>query len=372
MRTKKSCFMTRGDVFTIEMCLNLVTSIYLPQDSPPESYSCTLAYASVKSYKYEILKGLLVFFQTSESCDDPVDPERRLSLAILRALAPDSAPSTFNSHQRYPFDRDSTISKYRLLRVSLHAMNKAVNDHPDNDSSKQWRTDAFWAIHSYMTSDLFAERSSGNSEDSELKDLFWTFHADVLACMASLMGEGREDWVVEWKEDWAKKPTFLNILQFIHDERVADIPRLPPIAVIPDPSQHVDSITGVVGLLLDQAFKQGIPGAYEAFQEKDSLRYIADKSSLHPELIELLRGYITGLSDAKAGNFQSGWVFWPGYPGPASSTCYSLYLCEHRPQRHPATSYLILPGFTWSQTLWMGWNLGNIKVTSWRKFHYVQ
>ncbi|KAK0226839.1 hypothetical protein EDD85DRAFT_940591 [Armillaria nabsnona] len=158
--------------------------------------------------------------------------------------------------------------------------------------------DAFWTIHSYMTSGLFAERSWRNSEDSEFKDLCWTFHADALACMASLMGEGRKDWVVEWKADRAKKPTFLNILQFIHDEHVTDVPHLPPVGVLPDLHQHLDSIVGVVGLLLGQAFKQGIPGAYEAFREKGSFRYIAEQSSLYPEFIELLRVYITGVSKA--------------------------------------------------------------------------
>ncbi|KAK0226833.1 hypothetical protein EDD85DRAFT_891038, partial [Armillaria nabsnona] len=51
-----------GDAFTIEMCLNLVTRIYLPEDSPPESYSCTLAHALITSHKKEILTGLLAFF----------------------------------------------------------------------------------------------------------------------------------------------------------------------------------------------------------------------------------------------------------------------------------------------------------------------
>ncbi len=34
---KEKLFRDMGDGFTIEMCLNLVTSIYLPEDSPPES-----------------------------------------------------------------------------------------------------------------------------------------------------------------------------------------------------------------------------------------------------------------------------------------------------------------------------------------------
>ncbi len=291
-----------GHGFTIEMCLNLVTSIYLPKDSPPESYSYTLAYALVTFYKKETLIGLLAFFSTSEPHNDLVDHERRLPLAIVRALAPDSeALSTFNSHQRHRFHDDSTISKYGLLRVALHVIHKDIH-HPVNPPSKQWRTDVFWAILSFIMSDFFTGCSLSNPEYSEFKHPFWTCRAYALACMASLMGGGRESCDVEWKAEWATKPLFLNILRVIHDERVADAPPPPAIQAILDPPR-VDSIIGVVGWLLCQAFKRGIPGAYEAFRENGSLGYIAKKSSLHLELIEGLRGYITGLSDAKTGKF---------------------------------------------------------------------
>ncbi|SJL17962.1 uncharacterized protein ARMOST_21533 [Armillaria ostoyae] len=79
------------------------------------------------------------------------------------------------------------------------------------------------------------------------------------------------------------QPLFLNILRVIHDEHVVDAPPLPAIQVILDPPR-VDSIIGVVGWLL----------------ENGSLGYIANKSSLHLELIKALHGYITGLSGAKA------------------------------------------------------------------------
>ncbi|KAK0432064.1 hypothetical protein EV421DRAFT_1924779 [Armillaria borealis] len=109
---------------------------------------------------------------------------------------------------------------------------------------------------------------------------------------------GPEDCGIEWKAELAMKPLFLNILRVIHDERVADAPPPPSVQVILDPPR-VDSIIGVVGWLLGQAFKRGIPGVYEAFRENGSLGYIANKSSLHLEFIEGLRGYITGLSGAK-------------------------------------------------------------------------
>ncbi|SJL19031.1 uncharacterized protein ARMOST_22638 [Armillaria ostoyae] len=169
---KEKLFHDTGDIFTIKMCLNLVTSIYLRKDSPQELCSCTLADASVTYCKPDILKGLLSFFEAFNLQKDMVDPERRLSLAIVRALAPDSAPSTFNSHQRYPFHRDSTISKYQLLHVALHAIQTVLHHHPIDPPSKQWQTDAFWAIVSYMTSDIFIERSLSNSEYLEFMDLF--------------------------------------------------------------------------------------------------------------------------------------------------------------------------------------------------------
>ncbi len=276
-----------ADVVTIEMCLNLVTGIYLPEDSPPESCSCTLAYASVKYYKPELLKGLLSLFSPSDPHNDSlVDPERRLPLAIVRAFAPDSAPSTFDSHQHYPFHHDCTISKYRLLRVALHAINKDIHCRPLNLPSKQWRTDVFSAILSYMMSDLFTGYSSSISEDSEFKDLFWACRAHVLVCMASMMHGSTEYSAVEPNAGWATKSLFLNILRVIHDEPVGDAPHLSAILAFPDLPQRFDSISGIAGYILCQAFSRGIPEAYEAFRETGSLRYIAEKSSLHPELIE--------------------------------------------------------------------------------------
>ncbi len=285
------------------MCLNLVTSIYLPKGSPQELCSCTLADASVTYYKPEIVNDLLSVFSTSESQNDAVDPERRLSLAIVRALVPNSAPSTFNSHQPHRFHDDSTISKYRLLRVAISAIQKVLRYHPVDPPSKEWCTDVFRAIVSFMMSDLFTGRSLSDSEYSEIKSDFWTSNAYAHACMASFIGGGPEHCVIEMHAEWDTKPLFLNILQVIHDERVADVSSQTPFPVYPDLPQRVNSAIGAVGLLLYQAFKRGIPGAYEAFREKGSLRYIAEKSKLHLGLIEGLRAYITGLSDTKAGKF---------------------------------------------------------------------
>ncbi len=153
-------------------------------------------------------------------------------------------------------------------------------------------------------SDLFTGRSLSDSEYSEFKDDFWTGSTDALACMASFMGGDPEYCVIEPNAEWDTKPLFLNILHVIHDERVADVPSQTPFPVYPDlPQRGVDSVLGAVGLLLDQAFKQGIPGAYEAFREKGTLRYIAEKSRLHLGIIGGLGAYINALSDARAGKF---------------------------------------------------------------------
>ncbi len=250
---KEKLFHDWGDVFTIEMCLNLVTSIYLPEDSPPDTGSCTLAYASVTYYKPEILEGLLSFFSTSESHNDPVDPERRLPLAIIRALAHDSASSTLNLHQYYTFQHDSTITKYRLLRVALHAINKHIHNHPIDPPWKQWRIDIFHAILSYIMSDSFNGSSLSNSEVSEVKDLFWSCRAYALVCMASIMNGGAKYSVVEPPAEWATKPLFLNIVRIFHDEHVADAPRLSAIGVFPDLPLRFDSIIGIAAFVLGRA-----------------------------------------------------------------------------------------------------------------------
>ncbi len=296
-------FYDARDIFTIEMCLKLVTSIYIPNDSPQELCSCTLADASVTYYKPEILNDLLSVFSTSESQNDSVDPERRLSLAIVRALVPNSALSTNISHQPHPLHDDSTISKYRLLCIAIGAIQKVLRHHPIDPPSKEWRTNVFRAIVSFMMSDLFTGRSLSDLEYSEIKDTFWTGSTYTLACMASFIDGDPEYCVIEPNAEWDTKPLFLNIIQVIHDERVADVPSQTPFPVYPDRPQRVDSAIGAVSLLLDQAFKRGIPGVYEAFREKGTLRYVAEKSRLHLDLIEGLQAYINGLSDAKAGKF---------------------------------------------------------------------
>ncbi|KAK0209905.1 hypothetical protein IW262DRAFT_1468213 [Armillaria fumosa] len=270
-----------GDSLTIEMCLNLVTSIYLPKDSPPKTYTCTLVYALITSHKKEILTGLLAFFLSSEPHNVAVD---------------------LNSHQPHPFHHDSMISKCQLLHVTLHAIHKDLY-HAVNPPSKEWWAHLFWATLSYIKSDLFSGHTLSNSEYSEIKDLFWACHAYALVCMGIFIGGGPKYGIVGWKTDWANKAFFLNILGVIDNECVADAPVLPPSLVRPGSRCSVDSIIEVVAWLLGQAFKHGIPSAYEAFQEKRSLGYIAEKSSLHPDFIEGFCGYITGLSDAKRGKF---------------------------------------------------------------------
>ncbi|KAK0190198.1 hypothetical protein F5146DRAFT_1139781 [Armillaria mellea] len=149
-------------------------------------------------------------------------------------------------------------------------------------------------------SDLFTGSSLSNWDDTEFKELFWTCQSYALLLMTSLIDGGFENCVVEPPQEWATKPLFLNILQVIHDERVADAPCLSMVQAFPDLPQHFDSIVGMIACLLGQAFSKGILNAYEAFEENGSLHYIAEQSSLHPELIQGLHGYIIGISEVKA------------------------------------------------------------------------
>ncbi|KAK0226834.1 hypothetical protein EDD85DRAFT_855747 [Armillaria nabsnona] len=151
-----------------------------------------------------------------------------------------------------------------------------------------------------MKSDLFTGRSLGNLGDS-----VWTCRSHALVCMASLMRRGPEYSAVEPNEEWVTKPLFVNILRVIHDDRVADTPRLSAIPDFPDPLQHVDPMIGAAGFILGQIFSWEIPGAYEAFREQKGLGDIAVRKKLHSELIAVLRGYITGISNAKARNLPA-------------------------------------------------------------------
>ncbi|KAK0494290.1 hypothetical protein EDD18DRAFT_365480 [Armillaria luteobubalina] len=118
---KEQLFHDRWDVLTIDMCFSMVKSIYLPDCHPPTSCGCTLVCAAVTYYKPDILKSLLSFFESFDPHKDAVDPERRLPLAIVRALVSNSA-SAVHPGPHSPFHHDSKISKYQLLHVALHAV----------------------------------------------------------------------------------------------------------------------------------------------------------------------------------------------------------------------------------------------------------
>ncbi|PBK85910.1 hypothetical protein ARMGADRAFT_1086945 [Armillaria gallica] len=297
---KEKLFHDMGNTLTIKMCLSLVKSIYLLELSPPELCSCTLAYTLVTSCKLDILKGLLSFFESFDPHKEAVDPERRLLLTIVCTLMPNSAQSAVHLGQHYLLHHDSTISKYQLLHVALCAIDKYIHYHPRDRPSNQWQTDVFRAILSYIMSDSFTGSLLSKLEGLEFKELFWACHSYGLVCMALLMDGGSENCIIEPPTEWVTKPLFLNILQVIHDENVAHTPCLSTIQAFPDLPQHFDSIVGIVSFLLGKEFSRGILNAYEAFKEKGSLSYIAENSSLHPELFKGLHGYITGLSEAKA------------------------------------------------------------------------
>ncbi len=98
---------------------------------------------------------------------------------------------------------------------------------------------------------------------------------------------------------------------------------------------------------MGQAFKQGIPGAYEALREEDILHYIADKAVSIQSSSNYCTVILLGsqMPRQEVPGYSIDWVSWSAYPWPASSTHHLLQLCKHYLRWQPATSYLILPGF---------------------------
>ncbi|PBK80386.1 hypothetical protein ARMGADRAFT_1040116 [Armillaria gallica] len=193
---------------------------------------------------------------------------------------------------------NSTSSKDVQPRA---AKNKKAN-YPTDTSLKTRRTEVFKDILSYIASPLFIESSSFSEKNSEFKILFWTCRAHALVCMASFIDIGPEYCDVAPPKKWATKSFCSNILKDILDESASDDDTSyssyqSAVAVCPDIRARFNSLKGAVGFLLGHAFSNVAIGAYEAFREKGGFGDIALKDSLHPELIEALRSYITCLSE---------------------------------------------------------------------------
>ncbi|KAK0226877.1 hypothetical protein EDD85DRAFT_976157 [Armillaria nabsnona] len=301
---KKGVLDEPGKFLTAELSNILLTHIYSPSNNPSVLSTCTLAHAAVEYFKPELLQSLLSFFK--EPCLDRDDLDATFFLATISYLKLQVAKLTLAN--------DSTSSK----DVQSHASKNKKPNYPTHTSLKTRRTEVFKDILSYIASPLFTESSSFSEKNLEFKVLFWTCRAHALVCMASFIDIGPEYCDIAPPEKWATKSFCSNILKDILDESALDDDTSyssyqSAVAVCPDIRARFNSLKGAVGFLLGHAFSNGAIGAYEAFREKWGFGDIALKDSLHAELIEALRSYITCLSEVTEkfpNNPSDGLIHW--------------------------------------------------------------
>ncbi len=279
-------------LLNVDICVILVSSLFISDRASPASYSMTLADTAAECFPEEVLDNLLSFFETFDSYEQSMERHPRLLLAIMRLMI--SKPNFIYLHpsQRRFFHSDSTISKYRLLIFTIYAISRGLHD-PDNALLPFCHRGVFEAILSCITSDLFIGTSTRSQNGSEYGTLVWTCRAHALACIA---------WFIERRSDfgvfvplakWATRPLFYNLLRVVaqSDEYDQDDAQLLP-------HQRFGSLFGVISFLFGQGLFRGICHAYEPFQQERSLEYIAQRNSLHTWFIEALQGYITFISEA--------------------------------------------------------------------------
>ncbi|KAK0432939.1 hypothetical protein EV421DRAFT_1451334 [Armillaria borealis] len=162
-------------------------------------------------------------------------------------------------------------------------------------SLENHRTEVFQDILSYIASPLF--RDSKSSYKS------WRCRAWALECMARFVEMGPEYCHVGPPAEWAKRPFWSNILGDIRNEFSSNESYVTTVYVSADThhTQRCESVKGAVSSLLGHAFSLRVKDAYEAFREKGGFSDIAVRKKLHSELIEVMRGYITGISEAEMG-----------------------------------------------------------------------
>ncbi len=288
-RTPKYSASGNSDL-TIEMCLSLVTTIYLPERDSSTSHSCTLADAAVYHDRKNVLRTLLSFFEKSEFekfdlYRQSENYERRLLLTIMRLLVSDSQ-SIFQP--RFSSTHDYTFFRNQLLRIVVHALNKSV--HPPAMSPWKFDPDVFKAIASYVASDLF---TYSNFRDLECSIV----HA--LVCMASLMHREPHFDLLVPPEEWATKSLFLNILNIQQQSYHEKFPTYSSaVKLSPFLQKHFGNMEHLGIFLFGQAFSKGILEAYDVFREQGGLMRTADREYLHPKVLEGFRGYLIGLSEA--------------------------------------------------------------------------
>ncbi len=289
---------TSDTVLNVDMCFNLVASLFLTERASPASYSTTLADTAAECFPDEVLDNLLSFFENFDLYQESMDRRPRLLLAIMRLLVLNSEHSELNlidlhSSQRRFFHSDSTISKYRLLIVALYAISRDLHD-PDNPPLLLCHRGVFEAILSYITSDLFIGTSTRSQNGSEYGTLVWTCRAHALASIAWFIERGSDFGVIVPLTEWATRPLFSNLLRVMaQSDEYYQYNTQRQV-----PHQRFGSLFGVISFLLSQGLSGGISHAYETFRQERSLEYIAQRSSLHIWFIEGLQGYITLLSEA--------------------------------------------------------------------------
>ncbi|PBK62034.1 hypothetical protein ARMSODRAFT_1025164 [Armillaria solidipes] len=282
--------------FTSEMFLSLVRSIYSSKRNCSTLPGCTLADSAVHD---EIGSLVHVPLSLLEEYDfNPLENyERRLLFAIIHFSLrdPEAPQSTFHSCEPH-FVHDEHF-KHQLLHIVLHALNRVI--HPPAMSPWIFDLEVFKVIGSYIASDLFPYWDFPEYPDHS-EDGCSIVH--TLVCMASLMQQEPHFNECLPLEEWATRSLFLNILKVLQfsEGGKSQIVLFPWSAIEFSPflRNHCHDTELLVIYILGQALSRGLLQVFEAFREKSSLSYIADREYLHHKAIEGLKGYITGLSEA--------------------------------------------------------------------------
>ncbi len=212
-------------LLTDEICDRLLINIYSPPNTPDTTaltYTCTLAEASIKYFKPDLLQSLLSRLKETHPHRDVVELEEKVMLAVKKYLEVEAVQVIFTKN-----------------------------------STKSQRTEVFLVILSYIRSAIFTDLSP--------KVLLRFYRTFALVWMASLIDGNPESCVLEPPVEWATKPFCSDILRNIHDDFVSDPPYPTAKESFPDIHSCFDSIKDAISFLLGHAFSRGVLDAYEAF-----------------------------------------------------------------------------------------------------------
>ncbi|SJL18878.1 uncharacterized protein ARMOST_22480 [Armillaria ostoyae] len=275
---QKRLFDNPGNFLTDEMCRRLLIEIYSRSNTPSASCSCTLAHTSVKYFEPKLLRSLLSLFKKPRSRGD----NNYLKSTLLE--------ETIRYFQwAIQLSNHSKISRSQLQHSSVHTMEDRTY-YIAPPSLKTHRTEVFQDILSYIASPLF--RDSKSSYKS------WRCCAWALECMACFVEMGPKYCDVGPPAEWAKRPFWSNILGDIVNEFSSNESY---VTADTHYTEHCESVKGAVSSLLGHTFSLRVKDTYETFREKAGFGDIAVRKKLHPEFIKVMRGYITGISEAEMG-----------------------------------------------------------------------